>query len=242
MTKYTFSVDGIPVAIYPILDPRLMEPGPTFDGDKGAVNMALLSDTEADFRIEYFDKNNSPPREPHLPFAALSCFFSRVKGYPDMCLDIAVGDKITGLILNKAKEYNFLVNSGKCKNICAKTVDFLDGVSVNCNIFEAPSVCATAFCSDTECFCAERLRLLFDRLRPCGAESLAVISFGNKLRILTVGDISPYEAVRLALLQYTPESFKAPLGVTEASVNGRPYKFSLFHRGITFYPEIKYIS
>ena len=242
MTKYTFSVDGISVVIYPVCEPCGIKTAPLFDGEEGAIKVALLSDSEADFRIECFDKSNFRPREAHLPFAALSCFFSRVRGYPDMSLEIAYGDKITKLALDKYNGYKFLVNSGKCKNICAKTVDLLDGVSVRCDILETPDLCALLLCDDVEHFSRERLRLLYDRLEPSGAKSLIALSDGDKLRIRTVGDIYPYEAVRIALGELPLRTPEAQMGVSEALVDGAPCKFSLSNRGITFYPEIKYIS
>lgn len=242
MTKYLFSVDGIPVNIYPVCELSMVKTPLLFEGEKGAVNVALLSDSDADFRIEYFDENNHRPREPHLALAALSCFFSRVRGYPDMRLDIAYGDKIFKLTLDKYNGYNFLVNIGKCKNICAKTVDFLDGVSVNCDILQTPDVCAVLMCDDAKCFSTERIRLLFDRIRPSGAKSLIALSSGDKYAIVTVGDIYPHEAVRVALSQHLPYLPDAQSGVSEMLVDGTPSRFSLSPRGITFYPEIKYIS
>lgn len=242
MTKYLFSVDGISVVIYPVCEPWGIKTAPIFDGEEGAIKVALLSDSEADFRIECFDKNNFRPREPHLVLAALSCFFSRVRGYPDMSLEIAYRDKVTKLALDKYNGYKFSVNGGKCKNICAKTVDFLDGVTVRCDILQTPDICALLLCDDVDHYSIERLRLLYDRLGSSGVKSLAALSDGDKLRIRTVGDIYPYEAVRIALGELPLRTPDAQLGVSEALVDGAPCKFSLSNRGITFYPEIKYIS
>ena len=242
MTKYNFSVDGIPVAIYPLSDTEEVGKMLLTATDDGAIRVALLSDPEADYRIVCFDKSNTEPREPHLSLAALSCFLSRVRGYPDMSLDVAYHGGAARLTLDKLNDYNFSVNNEKCKIICAKTVDFLDGTSLRLDVVDSPFSCACLLLEDAELFDRERLTLVLDRLRRDGVSAIVLASLGTGLCLRTAGDISPYAAVRVVTSLLSARGIILPEGHAEATVNGTRLKFARTRTRLAFYPEIKYIS
>ena len=242
MTKYEFSVDGIPVAIYPISEPEEVVGEVPQAADEVAIRVALTLDTEADLRVDYYNKYRNEPREPHLPLAALSCFLSRVRGYPDMTLDVAYHGGTAKLALDKLNGYKFSVNSEKCKIICAKTVDFLDGTSLRLDVIGSPFSCACLVLEDAELFDRERLTLALDRLRREGVSAIVLASLGTGLCLRTAGDISPYAAVRVATSILPTRGIILPEGHAEATVNGTRLKFSRTRTCLTFYPEIKYIS
>ena len=238
MKKYSFSVDGIPVEI----NSAITKVGDVTDYDTDGVKVMLTVDSQSDFRLEYLDKNNIKPREPHISLAALSCFFKRVRGYPDMALDIAVDDRIFKLSLNEYPNYSFRVKDVKCKVLCAKTVEFCDGVCVAVDVIDDCGGCAALICSDTECFDKSRATLIHERLRGNGISSLVVISYTDRIGIITLGDITPYEAIVIGLSLLSSRGISVPTGRYTSKVNGVDIALQRTSSGTVFYPEIKCIS
>ena len=159
-----------------------------------------------------------------------------------MSLDVAYRGRIIKLALDKTKGYNFSVNSEKCKNISTKTVDFLDGVLLTCDVISSPIPCAVLAVEDVLCFDDSRLSLLYSRLRDVGSHSLVIASLNGVLCAKTMGDVTPYEAVRTAVSLLSARGSVLPMGHIEATVNGSLIKFDHTRTGLAFYPEIKYIS
>lgn len=242
MTKYKFSVDGIPVAIYTLSEPEAVVEEMPQAADEVAISVAFAPDTETDLRVEYFSKYRNEPREPHIPLAALSCFLSRVRGYPDMTVELVYSGGIIKLTLDRMNDYNFTLKNEKCKILCTKNVDFLDGISQECSIINASYPYAILLCEDAECFDEGRLDLLFDRLKQTGITSLLILSFSEGLTVKTAGEISPYRAVARAVSYLSYRGVAFPDGYATAYVDGRQCKILKTCAGITFYPEIKYIS
>ena len=242
MEKYSFSVDGIPVEIYSAWESTGADSNDLTDADTEGVKVMLTADSQSDFRLEYLDKNNIKPREPHIPLAALSCFLKVVRGYPNMALDIATDKDIYKLSLSETQNHNFTVNGIKCKVLCTKTVDFCDGIAMAVDVIDQHGVCGVLACNDTECFDKMRAILLYDRLRQDGISSLVVVSYTDRIVILMLGDIMPHDAIAIGISILSSRGVLLPRGKCTASVNGVDIALQLTSRSITFYPEIKYIS
>ena len=242
MKKYSFLVDGIPVGIYSASELEIANDSDLIDSDTEGVKVMLTADSQSDFKLEYLDKNNTKPREPHIPLAALSCFFKVVRGYPNMELDIATDKGMYKISLSGTRNYNFAINDIKCKVLCTKTVDFCDGISVTLDVIDRYGACGVATCNDIECFDKTRAILLYDRLRQDGITSLVVASYTDRIVILALGDITPHEAIVIGISDLFSRGLSLPHVRYTASVNGVDIALRLTLRGITFYPEIKYIS
>lgn len=242
MKKYSFSVDGIPVGIYSALELEVANDSYLADSDTEGINVMLTADSQSDFRLEYLDKNNIKPREPHIPLAALFCFLKRVRGYPDMTLDIAIGQGTYKLSLSKTQNYDFTVNDIKCKVLCTKNVDFCDGIGVGVDLVDRYGGCAAVACNDIECFDTSRAVLMLERLREDGISSLVVVSYKDRIGIIARGNIIPHEAVAIGISYLSSQGVSLPHAKYTASVNGVDIALQLTSRGITFYPEIKCIS
>ena len=242
MEKYRFSVDGISVSILPVMDPDYPRENILLGLEKGELGVVLLPDRDADFRMECFDKNNSEPREPHVPLAALSCFFKRVRGYPNMKINIAYRGKEYEIRLDDLERHKFLINSGKCKILYTKNIEFCDSIDISVDIISAGSTYAVACCEDAECFSDARLCLLFDRLGTDGVRGLILLSLADALTVKTKGDIPFYEALGISDGVLSLKVGHIPIGEHTASVNGVRHCFSRAVGRLTLYPEIKYIS
>ena len=242
MKKYSFSVDGIPVEIYSLSESECATGNDHADSEKKSIKVMLTTDLQNDFRVEYFSNNNTKPREPHIPIAALSCFFKRVRGYPDMALDIAIDDRVIKLPLKKTQNYNFTVKDIKCKVLCSKSVDFCDGACVAADVIDCCGGCAVSVCNDTECFDISRAALMLERLREDGISSLAVVSYTDRIGVIAVGDINPYEATQIGISVLSSRGVVLAPGRYVASVNGVNIALQRTPSGIVFYPEIKCIS
>ena len=181
MEKYNFSVDGIPVTVYPVKEAKSLSDLVASGLSKGENEVLLLPSSEADFRIELYDRSYSEPREPYIAMTALSCFFTRVRGYPNMSVNILFGGEEYTLTLDKGKGYNFLVNSGKCKTLCAKFVEFQDGISLKANILDIGGVCAALTCEDAELFDEGRIEILWQRLRSEEIKGMILASYTDRL-------------------------------------------------------------
>ena len=242
MEKYSFSVDGIPVAVYPALALTEFADLTALKSfyDDGAI--LLLPEDKADYRIEFINGSNIGPREPHVYIAALSYLFSRVWGYPDMSLDILVQGNRYEIELDRNKRYSFTVNDGKCKILCAKTVEFFDGIAVNVNIVDSCGVYGTVICEDADLFDDERITLLFERLGECGAKAVLVISRSDTLKLKSFGSLPYYEAIRVALHALGGGGKALLYGRHTALVNGHIHDFTRDPGSLILHPEIKYIS
>ena len=242
MEKYSFLVDGIPVEIYSALESTGADSNDLTDADTEGVKVMLTADSQSDFRLEYLDKNNIKPREPHIPLAALSYFLKRVRGYPDMALDISTDKGIYKLSLSETQNYNFAIKDIKCKVQCTKTVDFCDGIAMAVDVMDHYGACGVAACNDIECFDKTRACLLFDRLRQEGITSLVIASHTDRIGIVALGDITPHEAISIGISDLSSRGVSLPHARYTALVNGVDIALQLTSLGITFYPEIKYIS
>ena len=242
MKKYSFLVDGIPVGIYSASEFEIANNSYLADSDTEGIKVMLTADSQSDFRLEYLDKNNTKPREPHIPLAALSCFLKVVRGYPDMTLDITTDKGVYKLYLSATRNYNFVVNDVKCKVLCTKTVDFYDGISFAVDVIDQYGSCGVVVCNDTECFDKTRATLLNARLRQDGITTLIIASYIDRIGIISLGDIMPHEAIAIGISAISSRGISLPYVRYTASVNGVDIALQLTSRSITFYPEIKYIS
>ena len=242
MKKYTFLIDGVSVAIYPVLTSEEIGREALMHYGDEQISVALLSDEHSDFRIVCYDKKYNTPRESQIPLAALSCFLMRVRGYPEMRLDIACDDKTYKLSLDKQNGYNFSVKDEKCKIICTKNVEFDDGISIDAYVIDRLGGCAFVLCEDVDLFDKGRAEILFDRLKQDGISSLVIASNSDRLRIRALGYITSYEAVRIALCVLSSRGVVLAPGRYVASVNGVNIALQRTPSGIVFYPEIKCIS
>lgn len=242
MKKYTFSVDGASVSVFTAEGGEIVREKILCGLREGELAALISLDRECDFQVECFDKNNNTPREPHLPLAALSCFFERVRSYPKMTLDISCGGKKYEIKTNENDGYKFSVNSGKCKTLCSKTVKFSDGIEIRADIVSSDKLYAVTVCEDSELFDTGRLLLLFESLKASGVSSAVVLSFGDELRIKSVGEMPFYEAIRIAADVLGSMGITLPEGEHDALVSGRRHRFSVAQRQLIFSPEIQYIS
>lgn len=241
MEKYKFSVDGIYVNLYPLSKLQEGREQMLSELSDGEIAVLLLPDTRYDFRIECFDKSNTEPREPHVPLAALFCFFTRVRSYPDMTLSIGYHDREYEFDLIRHKEYAFSVNLSKCKVISTNTLIFNDGAEISVDVVECHGVYAFHFVSDAEMVGEDRLRLLFERVRDKGIKAVIVFSTSDRLCIRTVGDISFIETITALPGYMATLGHSIPTDKYEAVINGAPHEISIHGSAITFYPEIKNI-
>ena len=242
MTKYTFSVDGASVVIYPVSSLAEAERDLPLLIGEGEISVALLPDLSCDFRIVCLNKEYNTPRELHIPLAALSCFLKRVRGYPDMMLDIACESMIFKLYLDKTEKYNFTLKDEKCKILCTKMVRFADETCVTVDVVDRCGGCAVLICGDAELFDSARADLMLSRLRQDGIHSLVIASYSDCIVIGALGDITAYEAIAMGLSAISSRGTPLAVGRYTALVNRRPIDFLRLSSAIVFYPEINCIS
>ena len=241
MTKYRFSIDGIPVTIYPqtaLFYDRAKILG-ELSNDEFAL--ALLFDDRADFRVDIFDKNNNEPREPHLFLAALFCFFKNVRSYPDMTFDIAYGDGIVTIDISDS-EYKFTVKVGKWKRLSVNTAHFPDGIDIEYNTVCGDITCAVAICFDSNLFDKDVLRRILDLGREYGIRAALSVSFEDVLHVHQVGEALPYEAICAAVTVISSKGVILPNGRHNAFICNSEYEISIMSKRIDFYPSVKYLS
>ena len=242
MEKYKILVSGIPVNVYPAADHEAEKNEMLRALNSGELAVVVHPGYDADFKIDCFDKNNKEPREPYVPLAALSCFFGRIRSYPDMSLSIAFSGKNYDLDIKSGEEYKFSVNSGKCKILCSNTVRYDDGVELTSHIVGPGDVAAAVLVEDADCFDAGRLALLLEGSAPRGVRSAVALSSSGSLSLKTAGDIHFFDALIIADHVLSHSKRRLNDGFYEATVNGEKHKFSKHRKELAFYPEIKYIS
>ena len=238
MIKYDFSVDGIPVAIYPLSSFNGSAPELCCVEDAG-IKAFLYPDSDADFGVTSFDKNNRELREPNLIFAALFCFFLRARGYPDMTLAVKYFDKIYELEINN-ETYRFTENIEKCKVLCSKIIKTNDDIEIDVRYIALTdtAMCISAFDADT--FDRERLNLLL-HLHGRNADFAVAVSYGDKVRILGVEAFTPYRAIAAGIAALCADGVIFDDGAYAVEYNGEEYRVFKSRAHLTFYPSVKYL-
>ena len=120
----------------------------------------------------------------------------------------------------------------------SKTVDFCDGICITVDVIDKYSGCAAVVCNDAECFDESRLDLMLERLRQDGISSLIITSYTDRIIITTVGDITPYEAVQIAISVLSFRGVSLIPGRYTADVNRQTLEFLKLSSGTVFYPEV----
>ena len=242
MEKYKFTVDGIPVSVYPLSEPLENREEIFAALCEGELAVILHPDFDLDFRIECFDRNNIEPREPGIPLSALFCFFSRVRGYPDTTLLIGYHNKEYALDVSREKEHSFSVNGEKCKMLYANNLVFGDGIEICVNSVSANGIYAVYCCTDAELACNDRVELILLRMRERGVKAAVAFSFSDNLCLKTAPIIPFHEAICICIGYISSFGYPYPLGKCEVTVNGVRHKILPTRTETVFYPEIKYIS
>ena len=237
MRKYQFKVDGALVSVYPCLNGSYDREEVRLELCEGESAVLLYPERDADFGALSFNKNNIEPREPYLPFAALSCFFGRLLGFPKMTLDIKWKGKTVELPIGDEK-YIFSVNVGKSKILCAKTVKFSDGIEVLARVVSGESVIAIVVCNDAELFDEGRLKLLLSSFHCEGEMSAIAASFSDKMRIRSVGTPLFYDVIKTGVAALYAEGIRLSEGECVCKLNGRDHTFSIIGGNLIFYPRI----
>ena len=240
MKKYDFSLDGILVSVITELDP-LTEPWVTEDTTYAEDYRVFLYPVEnADFGVRCVNKNNCEIREPHIPLAALSCFFKEVRHFPDVTLEILLWDKAYELRLGD-DAVDFTVNVGKCKLLCTKTAKFADGIEVEANIILNEDTYAVVVCEDCESFNSDKLRRISEMIGMKRNTPIIACSFDSSVRLVTVGAIPFYNAIA-CVIPLLPKCHEVTdYGGLLVSVNGRSHNVFLDGANLRFSPSIKYL-
>ena len=241
MRKYDFLIDKKIVSVYPmqLKDEDINSVRESLSDSAYAVCIYPVSD--ADYAVLCFDKNNREPREPHLPFAALSCFFRDVRGLPGVMFEVLYRGRRYELSAS-GNDYEFEVNVGKCKILCTKTVVYDDGITVVADAIDMQDTSLFVLCHDADLFESARLSSL---PMHCGMEldsSVCALSLDTELRIKAHGSIQFYDAIAKACVILGERGTKLPLGMMSARVNGSVHRFLRSAETLTFYPEIKSLS
>ena len=138
-------------------------------------------------------------------------------------------------------EHKFSVNVGKCKFICAKTVDFDDGITLSADVVDCDGACVSTVCHDSECFCVDRLARL-SALSGLRRDAPAVaVSFDTGIRVRSVGGLPFYSALSVAFATLCRGGYLPPVGIFDAFVDGGGHRVSCSAGRLTFYPDIKYL-
>jgi hypothetical protein len=184
------------------------------------------------------DKFNNEPKEPYLPLAALSYFFGTLRGYPRMELEIKYNGKVHELHIGQ-NEYSFSVNVGKCKNICAKNLNFEDGIDI-LGYTTGTGKCAFIIpCADSELFCEDRLVALLDRYEYAAAVS---VSAGGSIILRSAPASLSYTLVSDSISVLLSTGISIPDGQLALTLNGIPLRVCRCDDTLHFYSMIKYIS
>ena len=240
MTKYDFLVDGIPVCIYPFSntsdDKELM----IYNLVENGIAVFLYPEGDADFGVTSLDKNNGEPREPELIFAALSCFFLRVRGYPHMTLLVKYRDRIHELVIDD-KPYQITENIGKCKMLCTKTVKMNDGTEIKVRQLAFRDTALCTVCHDAVLFDKDRLNLLLHLQDFSSAIFAVAISYKDKLSVIAVGDTAPCHAIASGVAALSYEGVRLADGAYSLNFNGDDYRMFKSRDDLVFYPSVKYL-
>ena len=197
--------------------------------------------SEADLGVTCIDKNEREPGEPHIAMAALLSFFKAVRRLPDVTLDILYRAKVYEISIG-IDEHKFSVNVGKCKFICAKTVEFGDGVQIEADVIDDGEACICTVCADSEVFSRERLGELSRRLGMKSEVPALAVSVGEVIRVRSVGTLPFYRAMTVALSTLARHGARFLDGTYTAEVDGKAHSFYHSAGKLTFYPNIKYLS
>ena len=237
MEKYQFSVDGAVVSVYPLRSDPYDRERIIAELREGELAVMLYPDHDADFLVTSYDKNNNEPREPALIFAALSCFFGGVLGFPEMMLDIKWRGKAFELPVGNG-EYKFSVNVGKSKILCTKAVKFADGIEILVRAVAKENAVAVTVCRDSELFDEGRLRLILSSLLGEGARSAIAVSASDGFKIKSVGNAFFYEVITAGVAALLAEGIRLPEGRCACELNGREHVFSITGGNLTFHSRI----
>lgn len=240
MRKYDFSLDTIPVSVI-TLDAPLSDRSEVMRGIPcGGYAVMIYPVSEADLGVTCIDKNEREPGEPHIAMAALLSFFKAVRRLPDVTLDMLYRAKVYEISIG-TDEHKFSVNVGKCKFICAKTVDFDDGIMLSADVVDCDGACVSTVCHDSECFCVDRLARL-SALSGLRRDAPAVaVSCDTGIRVRSVGGLPFYSALSVALGTLCRGGYLPPVGIFDAFVDGVGHRVSCSAGRLTFYPDIKYL-
>lgn len=240
MGKYKFLVDGVAVIVYSESSADFDREEAICSLDSDDILLCLYPDESADFRIDAFDKNNKKPREPYVCFAALSCFFERIRAYPKMTVSV-IYDSVYYEVPLYSNSGFLAEKLGKCKTLYTKTVRFADDIEVNVCIVELGEKYAIVSCTDAELFDRGRLLLLWRELYGDGALGMIAVSHNCGISIKSEGGISPAKALALALWS-TPLRGRAYMSLSSALIDGEKNDFMYSDGALWLYPKIKYLS
>ena len=241
MRKYDFSVDCVRALVYPVSSPNEAWEEIADSLPEGDLAILLYPCDGADFGALSIDKYSNQPREPYLLLAALSCFFNRVRAYPDMTLEIKISDNIYDLLIRNEK-YSFSVNVGKCKIEYSKTFNFSDKTQINIHVINSGAAIGVTVCNDSEFFDVERLKLLHSRFPSVDAVSAISYSEDEGVVIRSVGTAPYYDVVSASLSALMDEGVKIKETALIIALNGCELRAELRGNTLTLYPNIKYIS
>lgn len=240
MRKYRFCVDGETVSVYPCSDANATREYATRDIGEGEILVLIYPGGDTDFCASSFSNNNSKSREPQLALAALSCFFRGVRGYPKMTVDVMLDGVTYELSLDRLKT-EFLINVGKCKILCTKTIKFEDGIEISVGIVQGEGRAAVTVCADSDMVDEGRMRLLLSRLSEYGVDAVLAVSVGDEVRAKCIGEISPIDAIRIIDVVLMAEGMISNGGSYTILLNERRRLLTCREGKILYYPEIKYL-
>ena len=241
MKKYQILMDAYSVSVYSIMGASYDREDILAELGYGELAVILSPDGDADYLATSFDKNNIEPREPTLIFAALSYFFGKVRGYPNMTLDVKYREKMYEIPLC-VDQIKVSVNVGKSKIKYAKTVKYADGIEIMARAVDCGNTVITVLCHDSDLFDEGRLRLLLPSFVGEGARSSIAVSYTDKMRIKTFGEPLVYEAITAGLVTLSIEGIRLPDGECASLVDGKEFVFFKEKGNLTFYPEIDCIG
>ena len=239
MIKYDFSLDGIPVSVVsaPLTVRRAVAESLADDG----YAVIVYPVDGADFGVACIDKNGAELREGHIPLMAISRFFKDVRHFPNITVEVLFGGVLYNVSVG-AEVNKFSVNLGKCKFICAKTVEFGDGVQIEADIIDDGEACICTVCADSEVFSRDRLGELSRRLGMKSEVPALAVSVGEVIRVRSVGTLPFYRAMTVALSTLARHGARFLDGTYTAEVDGKAHSFYHSAGKLTFYPNIKYLS
>lgn len=234
MKRFDFTLDGIPVSVYPMRD----ESGtPSYRESEVAV--AFCPCEMCDFAARCFDCVYA--RDPHVSLAAIAYFFKKVRRLPDATIEVLYLGKTYEVDIERYA-IEFTVNSGKCKILYTKTAHFTDGIELKACAVKGREECAVTVVSDVDSFDGSRLLLLSGLLDlPATSPSIAV-SFDGTLRVRASRPMAYYDAIAYAVCSLSAVGVRLPEGRLYAELSGRRHAFSVSRGAISFYPDIKYLS
>ena len=241
MQKYDLSLDTIPITVYSMEHEVRQSDEICAALCEAGLAVCVYPVTCADFGITCISKNNLDLREPHIPLAALSCFFKRVRGLPNISFNVVFQGKSYELAVND-KQYDFTVNVGKCKFLCAKILNFSDGVELSADVIKNGIPCMCTLCHDVDTFDAEGLSTLPTHLGMKRDAPAIAASYCDFLKIKCHGALPFYDAALVAISTLERHGITLPSGKGALTVNGREHAFSHYAGRLTFYPHVKYLS